>query len=113
MSHPWNAWFALSAQAARMCWEAQAVMLLRGLRMAQGGAKAKAEAQRMITEKVAALTDSGRSDGGNPQRQQETSCCEESVWRLHEAGQAQQTQAIEVSPRQPAVRREAEEDWAK
>jgi hypothetical protein len=51
----WNAWFALSSQAARVCWEAQAVMLLRGLRMAQGGAKAEAEAQRMITEKVAAL----------------------------------------------------------
>jgi hypothetical protein len=57
MSNPWNAWFALSAQAARMCWEAQAVMLLRGLRMAQGGAKAEAEAQRMITEKVAAFAE--------------------------------------------------------
>ena len=33
------------------------VMLLRGLRMAQGGAKAEAEVQRMITEKVAALTE--------------------------------------------------------
>jgi hypothetical protein len=32
-------------------------MLLRGLRMAQGGAKAEAEFQRMITEKVAALTE--------------------------------------------------------
>jgi hypothetical protein len=53
----WNAWFALSAQAARMCWEAQSVMLLRGLRMAQGGAKAEAEAQRMITEKVVALAE--------------------------------------------------------
>ena len=55
---PWNAWFALSAQAARMCWEAQTVMLLRGLRMAQGGAKARAEARRMVTEKVAALAES-------------------------------------------------------
>jgi hypothetical protein len=54
---PWNAWFALSTQAARMRWEAQTVMLLRGLRMAQGGAKARAEAQRMITEKVAALAE--------------------------------------------------------
>ena len=32
-------------------------MLLRGLRMAQGGAKAEAEVQRMITEKVVALTE--------------------------------------------------------
>jgi hypothetical protein len=54
---PWNAWFALSAQAARMCWEAQTVMFLRGLRMAQGGARAEAEVQRMITEKVAALAE--------------------------------------------------------
>jgi hypothetical protein len=54
---PWNAWVALSAQVVRMCWEAQAVMFLRGLRMAQGGAKAEAEAQRMITEKVAALAE--------------------------------------------------------
>ena len=32
-------------------------MLLRGLPMAQGGAKAEAEAQRVITEKVAALAE--------------------------------------------------------
>jgi hypothetical protein len=32
-------------------------MLHRGLRMAQGGAKAEAEAQRMVTEKVAALAE--------------------------------------------------------
>ena len=54
---PWNAWFALSAQATRMCWEAQAVMWLRGLRIAQGGARAEAETTRMITEKVAALAE--------------------------------------------------------
>src|SRR5262252_43789 len=54
---PWNAWFALSTQAARMCWDAQAVMLLRCLRVAQGGAKARGEAQRMITEKAAALVE--------------------------------------------------------
>src|SRR5215470_9417469 len=54
---PWNASFALSTQAARMCWEAQTVMFLRGLRMAQGGAKARAEARRMVTEKVAALAE--------------------------------------------------------
>ena len=40
-----------------MCWEAQTVMLLRGLRMAQGGAKAEAEVQRMFTDKVADLTE--------------------------------------------------------
>jgi hypothetical protein len=35
---PWNAWFDLSAQAIRMCWDAQAVMLLRTLRIAKGAA---------------------------------------------------------------------------
>jgi hypothetical protein len=54
---PWNAWFALSAQAARICSEAQAVMLLRSIRIAKGGARAEAETQRMITEKVAALAE--------------------------------------------------------
>jgi hypothetical protein len=54
---PWNTWFALSAQAMRMCWDAQAVMLLRTLRIAKSGARAEAETQRMITEKVAALAE--------------------------------------------------------
>ena len=40
-----------------MCWDAQAVMWLRYWHVAQGGAKARAETQRMITEKVAALTE--------------------------------------------------------
>jgi hypothetical protein len=54
---PWNAWLALSTQNARMYWDAQAVILLRCLRLAQGGAKAEAEAQRMITDKVAAFAE--------------------------------------------------------
>ncbi len=48
---------SLSAQAMRMCWDAQAVMLLRTLRVAKGGARAEAETQRLITEKVAALAE--------------------------------------------------------
>jgi hypothetical protein len=54
---PWNTWIALSTQAVRMCWDAQAVMLLRTMRIAKGGARAEAEAQRMISEKVAALAE--------------------------------------------------------
>jgi hypothetical protein len=45
---PWNAWFALSSQAARACWATQAGML-RGI--AQAGAT---ETDRMITENVSA-----------------------------------------------------------
>jgi hypothetical protein len=41
----------------RMCWEAQAVIWLRSLRIAQGGAKAEAEMTRMMVEKVAALAE--------------------------------------------------------
>jgi hypothetical protein len=54
---PLNASFALSLQAARMYWQAQAVIFLRCLRIAQGGAKAEAETTRTITEKVAALAE--------------------------------------------------------
>ena len=46
---PWNAWFALSSQAARVCWATQ-VGMLRGI--AQGGAKAEAETDRMVIENV-------------------------------------------------------------
>jgi hypothetical protein len=53
----WNAWFALSSQAARVCWDAQTVVFLRSLRMAQGGARAEAEAHRMIIEKFSALAE--------------------------------------------------------
>lgn len=50
----WNNWFALSLQAARMGWEAQGVMALRIMRMAQP-AHRRTEARRMVIEKVAAL----------------------------------------------------------
>jgi hypothetical protein len=40
-----------------MCWDAQTVIWLRSLRVAQGGAQAEIETTRMITEKVAALSE--------------------------------------------------------
>ena len=51
----WNAWFALSSQAALLEVEAQGVIALRLMRLAAGGALAKFEASRMIAEKVEAL----------------------------------------------------------
>jgi hypothetical protein len=48
---PWNAWFALSSQAARVCWATQAGML-RGI--TQAGAKAETEIDRMVTKNVGA-----------------------------------------------------------
>ena len=51
----WGAWFVLSSQAALVGFEAQAVMALRLVRLAGGGATARSEASRMYTEKVQAL----------------------------------------------------------
>ena len=51
----WNAWFALSSQAALLGLEAQGVIALRLMRLAAGGALAESEASRMIAEKVEAL----------------------------------------------------------
>jgi hypothetical protein len=60
MSNPlqaWNAWCALSLQAARLGWDAQGVIALRMLRLATPSAGGRTEARRMVTEKVAALAE--------------------------------------------------------
>jgi hypothetical protein len=60
MSNPiqaWNAWCALSLQTVRLGWEAQNVIALRLMRMAAQRPGSQAEARRMVTEKVAALTE--------------------------------------------------------
>jgi len=60
MSNPmqaWNAWCALSLQAARLGWEAQGVIALRMMRLATQSAGGQTEARRMVTEKVAALAE--------------------------------------------------------
>lgn len=51
----WNAWFALSSQAALLGLEAQNVMALRLMRLAAGGALAQSESARMVSEKMFAL----------------------------------------------------------
>jgi hypothetical protein len=51
----WNSWFALSSQAAMLGLEAQGVIALRMMRLAAGGARGQAEAQRMMTEKFDAF----------------------------------------------------------
>jgi|SRR5579862_4392630 len=70
----WNSWLALSAQAALLGWEAQRVIALRLIRIAAGGARGRAEAQCMVTEKVAAAVEahaaavSGAIEGGTGRR---------------------------------------------
>ena len=56
-SRLWNPWFGLFAQMAALSLEAQQVMALRMWRLARGGARAEAEAQRMVAEKLAALSE--------------------------------------------------------
>lgn len=51
---PRNPWIGLSMDAWTMGLEASAVIGLRTLKMAAGGAEAQAEAQRMVSEKTAA-----------------------------------------------------------
>ncbi|HEX4408087.1 MAG TPA: hypothetical protein VH206_04865 [Xanthobacteraceae bacterium] len=52
-----NPWFTLSSQAVLLGIEAQSVMAMRMMRLAAGGANGQAEAQRMVTEKVAAFAE--------------------------------------------------------
>jgi hypothetical protein len=54
----WNPWFSLSLQGARLAWEAQSVVALRLMRIARESAHGgRAETKRMVTEKMAALTE--------------------------------------------------------
>jgi hypothetical protein len=53
----WNPWLALSSQAVLLGWEAQRVIALRLMRLAAGGVRGQAEAQRMVTEKLAAAAE--------------------------------------------------------
>jgi hypothetical protein len=51
----WNNWFSVSSQTAMLALEAQIVIALRLMRIAAGGALARSETSRMVTEKVQAL----------------------------------------------------------
>jgi hypothetical protein len=52
-----NPWLVLSLRAIQIGVEAQTVVALRLMRLAGGGADAQDEAQRMVTEKIAALAE--------------------------------------------------------
>jgi hypothetical protein len=47
-----NRWLGIGFDAWRLGFEASAVMGLRALKIAQGGAAGQAEAERMVSEKV-------------------------------------------------------------
>lgn len=56
-SQSWNPWLTFASQAMLLGWEAQRVMALRMMRLAAGGPRGQAEAQRMVTEKLAAAAE--------------------------------------------------------
>jgi len=49
-----NPWIKIGFDAWTLAWEASAVIGLRGMKMAAGGAAAQAELSRMVSEKVEA-----------------------------------------------------------
>lgn len=51
-----NPWFGIGLHAWSLGLEASTVMGLRTLKIAQGGARGRAEARRMVSEKVEAAT---------------------------------------------------------
>jgi hypothetical protein len=51
----WSNWFSASSQTAMLAFDAQRVIALRLMRIAAGGASARSEVTRMVTEKAQAL----------------------------------------------------------
>ena len=52
-----NPWFALTLKTVQLGLDAQSVIALRMIRLASGGASAKAEMSRMVIEKVSAVAE--------------------------------------------------------
>jgi hypothetical protein len=52
-----NPWLTLAFKTMQLGVEAQRVIALRMMRLAAGGARGRAEANRMVAEKVGAFTD--------------------------------------------------------
>jgi 3-oxoacyl-ACP reductase-like protein len=52
-----NPWFGIGLDAWRLGLEASAVMGLRAMKIARGGADGEAEAKRMVSEKIEAAMD--------------------------------------------------------
>ena len=53
----YNPWLGLAFKAIELVIEAQSVIALRMMRLAAGGARGRAEASRMVAEKVGALAE--------------------------------------------------------
>lgn len=53
-------WASMAMQSTMLAWEAQQVIALRLARLALGDAAARRESQRMVTEKIHAMSDSSQ-----------------------------------------------------
>ncbi len=53
----YNSWLGLAFKAIELGIEAQSVIALRMMRLAAGGARGRAEASRMVAEKIGALAE--------------------------------------------------------
>ncbi len=53
----YNSWLGLAFKAIELRIEAQSVIALRMMRLAAGGARGRAEASRMVAEKIGALAE--------------------------------------------------------
>jgi hypothetical protein len=59
-----NPWFKLAYETAWLGFDAQRVITLRLMRLATGGASGQAEAERMMSEKPAALVEAQMAAAG-------------------------------------------------
>lgn len=59
-------WMSLAGQGWKLWGEAASVIWLRSLRLAGGGASARSEAVRMVSEKVASQVELGMAMMANP-----------------------------------------------
>ena len=57
----WTDWCSLSLRTAQLSWEAQSIIAIRLMRLAGRGQGNQTEARRMVTEKVAALSEAQSS----------------------------------------------------
>jgi len=78
-----NAWFLLACDAAQLGFEAQTVIALRLARLATGGASARREVQRMVSEKAAAVVEAQIATIGAPATGQKSVRVAKKVLRIY------------------------------
>jgi hypothetical protein len=78
-----NPWFLLACDVARLGFEAQSVIALRLARLATGGPSAWPEAQRMVSEKAAAVVEAHVATIGGTVRGHKSAQVAKKVLRIY------------------------------